>query len=85
MRETVEGSRTVPTPPGLFRTIIKHRTGSFSCGVIAGEDVGLAPGREYDAQILVLLEDARAGFMMDDDIELWEGKTIATGKVIGKS
>jgi hypothetical protein len=81
MKETHEGGREGPTPPGMFRTIIKHRTGNFSCGVFVGDDICLKPGGDYDAEVLVLHEEDRAGFQLGDEIEFWEGKTIAAGKV----
>ena len=81
MKDSVDGGRQRPTPPGMFRTVVKHQTGSFSCGIFAGDDVCLTPGLEYDAEVLVLLEDARAGFLRGDDIEFWDGKIFASGKV----
>jgi hypothetical protein len=82
MKSAAEGGRSGPTPPGNFRTVIAHKAENFSGLVLLNESQTLAPGQTYSVEIVPLLQQVFARFMVGDEIGVWEGKIIATGKIL---
>ena len=76
--KTEEGGRKYPTPNGAFRPVLSFEKHYYHCQINFNEIGTVFPGERACVPISVM----GVNLPMGSKFELWEGKIIATGRVI---
>jgi hypothetical protein len=82
LQKTSEGGRSGPTPFGIFHTIMQHQFGNFSCRLFFGDDEQLHPGQTHTVSVVPLFQEFFSNFSAGDQIGIFDGKRIASGKIL---
>jgi hypothetical protein len=80
--DPIDGGRNSPIVGPDYRCPMFIRGNGFDCRLF-DLGAGIQFGKDYDVGAMFLSPgDALLGAYAGEDITLWEGKTIATGKIV---
>lgn len=86
MLPTSEGGRSGPTPPNQFSCLLQVSGRNFDCRLHLTGSGSLLPGGSATVPVTFLYpEDVLPLLAVGTSITLWDGRVVATGRVISKS